>query len=60
MTNPDIDLEFEDGEESDEECHKCGSIMYFFQTGYLPPTMEMPGEVLGYFECPDCGERFSI
>lgn len=48
------------GEETDEVCTDCGTIMLFYETGRIPATREEPGEILGYFECPKCGERFSI
>ena len=47
------------GELTDEVCN-CGERMYFYETGRIPPTRYEPGEVLGYFECHECGERFSL
>ena len=48
------------GEMTGEICSECGAEMMFFQTGVIPPTQYEPGEVMGYFQCSNCGEVFSL
>jgi len=43
------------GESCGEECPECGGELLEVITGSSPPTLYEPGEMYGYFTCPECG-----